>query len=222
MSLLIAVLAIVGFWPTYFGPLFAGTVTAPFIIHFHAAIFVGWLAVFFAQVSFAATGKMAWHLRLGRIAIAYGVVLIVVGLATGVTRAAERDPGADAQFLLNTIMDMVCFGIFFVVAVQYRRKPEIHKRAMIVAATMLLIAPTSRFWFLPELSLPAQIRPFYLFWLLPMLAAVAYDVTRRRLIHPVYVAGFITAFFRIFVPRTFGPTDAWAGIADRIFRFWLG
>lgn len=221
LTLLITFLGILGFWPTYFGPLLAGSVSAPFIIHFHATVFVGWLAIFIAQVAFAASGRMAWHFRLGRAAIVYGVFLIIVGLATGVIRAAEREPGADAQFLMNTTMDMVVFGIFFVVAVVYRRKPQIHKRAMIVAATMLLIAPASRYWFLPELTLPFGIRAYYPLWLLPMIVGVAYDAIRHRMLHAIYIAGFVAAFFRIFIPRTYGMADWWVVIADRTFNFWL-
>jgi hypothetical protein len=222
LGALIVFLGILGFWPTYFGPLLAGTVSAPFIIHFHAAVFVGWLVIFIAQVLFAAAGRMAWHFRLGNAAIYYGVFLIIVGLMTGVIRAAERAPGADAQFLINTTMDMVVFGIFFGWAVVCRRKPQIHKRAMIVAATMLLIAPASRFWFLPDLALPFGIRPFYPLWLLPMFAGVVYDVLRHRLIHAVYIAGFVAAFFRIFIPRMYGTADWWVAIADRTFAFFLG
>ena len=40
LALFITLIAFVGFWPTYFGKLLAGTVSAPLIIHIHAAVFV--------------------------------------------------------------------------------------------------------------------------------------------------------------------------------------
>src|SRR5687768_8017870 len=41
IAVLAIVIAAVGFWRTYFGPLLAGGVDKPAIIHFHAAIYVG-------------------------------------------------------------------------------------------------------------------------------------------------------------------------------------
>jgi hypothetical protein len=46
MALLAVLVAAVGFWPTYFGPLLAGTLDKPAVIHVHAAVFVTWLGLF--------------------------------------------------------------------------------------------------------------------------------------------------------------------------------
>ena len=48
-------LALVGFWPTYFGPLFAGRLNATRIVHVHAMVQVLWLALFLTQITLAAT-----------------------------------------------------------------------------------------------------------------------------------------------------------------------
>jgi hypothetical protein len=45
LSVLMAIIAIVGFWPRYFGPLVRGTLVQPLLIHVHAAVFTGWLVV---------------------------------------------------------------------------------------------------------------------------------------------------------------------------------
>ena len=49
LALLAVVIAAVGFWPTYFGPLVAGAADKTPIIHLHAAVYVGWLALFVTQ-----------------------------------------------------------------------------------------------------------------------------------------------------------------------------
>ena len=90
LAVLAAVIAVVGFWPTYFGPLVAGIVDKAPIIHFHAAVYVGWLAIFITQAVLAATGRVAAHMKLGRFAIGYGVLVIVVGLLTAFARFAVR------------------------------------------------------------------------------------------------------------------------------------
>jgi hypothetical protein len=71
LSLFIGLIALVGFWATYFGPLVGGTLAQPRIIHMHAVVFTGWLALFSIQVVLAATGRVRWHLAVGRIGIAY-------------------------------------------------------------------------------------------------------------------------------------------------------
>lgn len=38
VAVLAAAIALVGFWPSYFGPLLARTVDKPVILHFHAAV----------------------------------------------------------------------------------------------------------------------------------------------------------------------------------------
>ena len=144
LAVLATVIAVVGFWPTYFGPLVAGTVDKTPIIHFHAAVYVGWLAIFMTQAALAATGHVAAHMKLGRFAIGYGVLVIAVGLITAFARFAVRVRAGEVVAaqgqLFGPLLDMLVFAPLFAAAVYYRRKPELHKRLMVVATTSLLIA----------------------------------------------------------------------------------
>src|SRR5262245_1316275 len=45
LALLMAAIAIVGFWRTYFGALFTGTSRSEWFFHLHAAIFMGWIGI---------------------------------------------------------------------------------------------------------------------------------------------------------------------------------
>jgi len=49
MSLWMAVITVVGFWPTYFRPLLAGTLDLKPILEIHAVIFTGWMVLLVAQ-----------------------------------------------------------------------------------------------------------------------------------------------------------------------------
>lgn len=188
LSLLSALIVFVGFWPSYFGPLLAGSAEHPLIIHFHAAVFTGWLLVFIAQSVFAAVGRIDLHRKLGNFMIGYGVLLIVVGWTTAfATFAMKVRAGApDAFFVVAPVLDMLVFPSFFAAAIYYRRKPELHKRLMIVASTALMMAAVIRMRFLGS---PQVLWPEYLVWVSPVLIAMAYDFVRYRLVHPVYVIG---------------------------------
>ena len=183
--------ALVGFWPSYFGPLLAGSVSTPAIIHFHAAVYVGWLAIFLTQAVLAATGRVSAHMKLGRFAIGYGVLVIAAGLLVTLGMFVLRvRAGAVAEAqgrLFGPLLDMVVFAPVFAAAVHYRRKPELHKRLMIVATTVLLIAAVGRIPFPAELRIPLVM----LVWSLPIVLAMAHDFWRHRRVHPVYVGGLV-------------------------------
>ena len=150
LSALMALIVAVGFWPTYYGPLVRLTLAQPPLIHVHAIVFTGWLALFSAQAVFAANGRLQWHLRLGRVGIAYGVLLVIVGLTTGVLRSAALPRGGQAEELLYVaFVDMLVFASFFGAAIRFRRRPDVHKKLMTVAATTLLVAAVGRNPYLP-------------------------------------------------------------------------
>lgn len=81
---------------------------------------------------------------------------------------------------------MVLFGAFFGAAIVQRRRPETHKRLIVVATVALILPGTGRL-VLGVLGL----QPFLvvLVWLSPLLIAMGYDVVTRRCIHPVYLIG---------------------------------
>ncbi len=215
VSLLMGLIVIVGFWPTYFGPLMLGTISQPILIHLHATVFTGWLVLFLTQVVLAASGRVAWHVRLGRVGTGYGVLVVIVGLLTGISRSAHRfQLGLGGEHLLFVaIADMTVFSIFFGAAIAFRRRPQVHKRLMMVAATMLLVAAASRMAFLPLLSMRQAV------WVSPILLAMAYDFRAQRVIHPVYLIGLAAFFVRALSPGILADTDTWSSVAHWLTGF---
>ena len=207
LSVLVTTIAFVGFWPTYFGPLLAGTVDKLPVIHVHAAIYVGWLAIFIAQATFAATRRMDLHVRLGNIGIGYGVLVIVMGVTVAISMFAVRVHAGnieEAQMrLVAPLLDMVFFAPLFAAAVRLRRKPEIHKRLMIVATTVLLVAAVGR------MSFVGRPWPLLLVWGSPLLLGAAYDIVRRRAVPWIYLLGIVAIVARAFGARLVGETGMW-------------
>lgn len=212
LSLLMACIAIVGFWPRYFGPLVLGTLVQPLLIHLHATVFTGWLVLFFLQAYFAATKRLPLHMAVGKIGIWYGGLLILVGLTTAAMRAAESPPGRAEQLLFVSVADMVVFGGFFAAAIWYRRKPRIHRPAMVVAATALLVAAISRMTFLPA-SVPIRLT----LWALPILIAMAIEFRQARRVDPIYLLGLAVFVVRRYSPPVIAPTAAWGSFAHWVF-----
>jgi hypothetical protein len=207
LSLLVTAIAFVGFWPTYFGPLVTGNVDKLPVIHVHAAVYVGWLAIFVAQASFAAAKRMDLHVRLGNFAIGYGVLVIVMGVTVAISMFAVRVHAGQiedaAGRLVAPLSDMVFFTPLFATAVWLRRKPEIHKRLMIVATTVLLVAAVGRMTFV------GRPWPMLLVWGSPLLLGAAYDIVRRRAIPWIYVLGVVVIAARMFGTAPVRESAVW-------------
>src|SRR5262245_12556425 len=207
-------IVVVGFWPSYFGPMLRGNVARPLVIQLHGLVFVGWMALLVTQVVLAMRGRVDLHRKVGRYGIAYGWLVLAMGIVVGPAASVihiaagewTRDRGAG--FLLVTFGDMVLFGGFFIAAVAYRRRPEIHKRLMIAATVALLFAAVGRMRFIAP-PVAAVV------WLSPMFVGMAFDWASRRRVHPVYLIAtpvlFIGATRVLFL-----ASEAWLGIGRPI------
>jgi len=212
LSVVMALIAIVGFWPRYFGPLVLGTLVQPLLIHIHATVFTGWLVLFFLQAYFAATKRIQLHMTLGRLGIWYGLLLIVVGLTTGMVRAAAAPPAQAPRLLYVSVADMAMFGGFFAAAIWFRKKPKVHRPAMVVAATALLVAAVGRMTFLPP---NGAIR--LAIWSLPILIAMAFEFRKTGRVHPIYFLGLGVFVIRRYSVPVIIATDAWGSFARWVF-----
>jgi hypothetical protein len=65
MSLLLAVLAVVGFSRTVNDNLFHAAPPRPFLLWIHGAAFAGWVAFFILQSTLVRVHKVSWHRFLG-------------------------------------------------------------------------------------------------------------------------------------------------------------
>jgi hypothetical protein len=211
VGVFMAVMALVGFWSSYFGPLMTGTVDVVPVLNVHAAVYSGWLILFVCQAILAANGKIRLHRKLGQLGIYYGLALVPVGVFTAFSLFVSRVQAGlveQARFaLLPPLVDMVGFPILLAAAVVYRAKPEIHKRLMVVATTLLLTAATARMQFL---GTPVPLHLFIPVWLLPIAAAMTYDFVKKRMIHPVYLIGLASLAAMRLIKPIIASTEAWA------------
>ena len=219
-TILIVVIAFIGFWPSYFGPALKGTVHVPPLIHLHAVIYVTWLALFATQVALAATNRVKLHMQLGRWIMAYGVLVVIGGLLAAAqgfgTRLATEEVFRAQRWLFGILRDLVFFVLFLIPGWIYRGKPEIHKRLMIMATAILVLPAVSRMSFL---GTPVPLWKFMLVWPIPVYLLMIHDFYKKRIIHPVYVIGLAAMLtMRLILP--FGNSRAWQSIAAWITAFY--
>jgi hypothetical protein len=204
ISLLVAAIALAGFWPKYFSKMAVLAPDSPWYIHLHAAVFSGWIAILFTQSWLAANGKLRLHRRLGAWFFAYGLVVILVAWLTAFQvfwgRMAEGDYAVARNGLYVPFTDLLYFAPVLLAAWIYRTRPEIHKRLIVVATTVLLIAGAHRF-IGNYVGAPPSIPLVLLLWLSPIFLGMAFDWIRSRRVHAVYLIGIAVVLAMKFRPR---------------------
>jgi len=224
--------AVVGFAPTYWVPLFRGTLRVPAIAHVHAAVFYGWTLLFMVQTWLAAKRKLTRHREWGVVGVALATTMVFVGMAAAITslKQSTADGFGDAArpFAIIPVSGLVFFVALFALALMEVRQLEIHKRLMLVATVSLLQAAVGR-WFLlfvaPVLAggEPVSVPPVFVTIMpgllsdLLIVAAMVHDRRTRGRVHPVYWAsgGALVALQILRVPLS--ATAAWTQVAH-----WLG
>ena len=217
IAVLATVMAFIGFWPSYFGLLLKGTVHEPLLIHVHGALHVGWLALFAAQIVLAATGRVAQHVKIGNWVVGYAIVVIVVGLMVAFETAgadvAAGEVARGQRRLFGFLREVVFFAAFIAAGWAYRRKPQIHKRLMVVAMTIVLVPAVGRMTFV---GTPPSLAGWMLVWPLPVYVAMLHDYATKRLIHPVYVIGWLAMLLeRLVLPLR--ESEPWMALSAWFF-----
>ena len=208
--------AIGGFWPQYFAAVTgrAPAATAQFwLIHVHAALFTIWLLLYISQASLIMTGHARVHLRMGPWLAAYGFAIAAVGLYTAGLLAnrlgvRENDFEAAAQFVFFPVIDMVYFAGFLAAAVAYRKRPDLHKRAMFVATFSIAVVGLGRLVGRTGFESALLWQPLNL---APLLIAIAYDLFVCRKFYSVLVIGLVVHLIRLNADA-FVKTEAWLPI----------
>src|SRR6266850_4275917 len=150
MSIAVVVTVFAGFAPTYYlRPRFTTTPLMP-LLHLHGLVFTSWIALFLIQTTLVAAHRTDIHRRLG---IAGGVIatlVVMVGLSTAIIRASQgaAPPGVGGPsplaFLVVPLGDMLVFAILVGSGFYYRRRPDVHKRLMLLATVSILTAAIAR------------------------------------------------------------------------------
>jgi hypothetical protein len=185
MSLLIPAVVVYGFSFTVGKNLIHPVIPRPLILYIHAAVFSGWLLFFMLQSALVRSNNVHWHRRAGWFGAALGVVIPVLGVSTSITMGRfnilRLHSTRAESALMIPLFDMVAFTGTFALAIYWRKKPEFHRRLILVATCALTAASFGRF---PKWLLPSEL--FYGGVDLLILLGVVRDMIVNRSIHRVY------------------------------------
>ena len=193
VALLIAVAVAYGFSQTISQNLISPPVARPWILYVHAAIYFAWVVLFVAQAVLIQARNLRFHRWLGWVGFLLGCSIPVVGIGTALAMGkfnldhGLRSAEEAAAFLAVPINDMIGFTISFVLAIRWRRKPEHHRRLMLIASSCLTAAAFVRFPFVWN-AFPMALK-WYAGVDALLLLGVCRDFVVNRRVHSVYLYG---------------------------------
>jgi hypothetical protein len=176
----------------------------PPVLHVHAILMGSWLLLLLAQTTLMATGRRAFHMKLGVVAAVLAPAIVVTGLvlvptmyqagwaaahAANPALAADAVP-AEMAFRTNIALNQIRGGVLFPIVVAIgllarRRDAGLHKRMMILASVLPLGAAISRIVWLPT-TVPVSGLSIDLLPLLVVAPMFAWDLYRLRRVHRAY------------------------------------
>jgi hypothetical protein len=223
MTVAFVLVVFAGFARTYYlRPYFSTPQLRP-LLHLHGLVFTSWIVLLLAQTVLVAAGRTAVHRRLGWAGAVIAVLMILVGTTTAVVRAKEgaAPPGAASPlaFLTIPLGDMLIFTLLVAAGFYYRRRPDVHKRLMLLATIAILPAAVARLPF----DFMQQLGPFAFLWLpdLFIIVCLLYDLFTRARPHRATVYGGLLIIVSHPLRFVVGNTQAWLSFAKWLTD-WVG
>jgi hypothetical protein len=224
MAILLCVVVVIGFTPTYFG---AGVMRAPLpntLLHVHGAAFSLWMILYVVQTALISAKKVAWHRTFGTIAFCLPPIMIVLGAVAGIdaiVRGVQIGPLDPLTSSAIPLIGISAFAVLISASWRARRRPDAHKRLILLATASLTEAAFGRF-------------PWYRIGMPPAAGAVtgigifvvlllAYDLFSLRRVHRSTMWAGPTIFLVSALSVPIGMTPPWHAFAGFLLHhvaFW--
>lgn len=153
MTLLMAVFVFGGFGMTYWYPLANGTLRpAPPVVHLHGAVYFCWMILLVAQPLLVNARNVALHRSVGTFGIALATSVLFMGMVITLLGAAGGRENPSANYyhgIYLGFMAVLGFGTLFTLAIRNVRRPDIHRRLILLAMLPILPPGIHRFYMVP-------------------------------------------------------------------------
>ncbi len=215
---LLLLINLIGFSSTYFLKEFLGTPELPLRTHIHGGIFTSWFVLFLVQTALISRRNFKIHRRVGIVGSMLAIAMVISGLIMiyeGAMVYHDPDSGVTlemtATFVWANLVLLSAFAIFVTLGISLRRRPEAHKRLMLLASLSMMLQSLARIGKIPLLQLVEPV------WLneviiglgglfLLLLTLVVFDVVIRRRPHPASLWGAPLLLVSIIFAAVIVPT----------------
>jgi hypothetical protein len=190
-----------------------------FLVRAHGLVMFAWVGVFFTQVFLVARHRVDLHRRLGIFGAALALLVVIIGTYTTIVAARlggdHLPPGMPVvPFLSLSLLLLLAFAVLVGTGLAMRRRPDIHKRLILLGTVALLDAALARFI---AAYTHSSITPMAARNLL-VLTCIAVDTLRCRRLHPAFVAGGLLLLAHPYLSMWLAGTSAWTHFAKWVLR----
>ncbi len=164
------------------------TFYSPLVVHAHALTFMGWVAIFVTQATLGARGMVEQHRKLGRIAIAWlGLMIVMAFVVTIRMVRAGNVPFffRPQHFLVFDPLNVLVFTGFVLFAVSKRQQRDWHVRLQLGAMALLMGPAFGRLLPMPLLAPHAYEAAEAACALFPLIG-MGIDLKRSGRVHPAW------------------------------------
>lgn len=203
---------------SFFAAMGISSFHAPVSVHIHAILFMGWVLLFVSQVSFAATGSLALHRKLGWLAVGWALTMVIVGTLTTVwsaQKAAVPFFFLPAQFLLMNPLSIILFAALLIGGVAKRRNREWHPRLIICGMAAIMGPSFGRLLPAPLLMYSMLTAVFIGMFAFPI-AGIVRDKLRYGHVHSAWWVGLGSLILLQVATETLCRSDFAAKIYDDV------
>jgi hypothetical protein len=190
----------------------------------HGLAVAAWFVMFFIQSLLISTRNRRLHFKLG-----WGA--IVVGLAVAITgpwvafRSVQVTPSQFhffgllySRFLLVMFTEIALYVTFLAVGIFTRKKPKIHRSAMVLASFCLLTGATARMPFLyPIFGTTGWIALFGPVFCLGAVLLIVRSILNRSL-DRWFAAGYAVWVLMLIASEKLALTDTWSAVSAAILK----
>jgi len=211
--------AFVGFAPSYYLSSLTGAPAVSPLVHLHAFVFSAWIILYVTQVSLVAGGRTDWHRSLGAAGAGLAILVLILGVTVAIQSGRTGGGGPQRNqtvFLIFPLTNISLFAGFCLFAVRARRRPQIHKRLMLLATLSLVVTPLARISRMAGLPFSPPAVGGMLLSDVVLVALLVFDWQTRGRPHKVTLAAgslyLVSQPLRVLI----GHTAAWQGLAHRM------
>ncbi len=204
-----AVIVATGFARTYYLRFLFHTPVLPPLVQLHGVIMTLWCIGFIVQTWLIEARQIRLHQRLGIGMAALAAMVVMLGeilTVIGVAREGRLHHIGKFHFLLGiNSVNLLLFAVFVGLGIAFRRRPDRHKRLMVLAAITLLAPAIARIVLLFTHNPLPQFLAFYTCFLV----CITVDTLRQRRIHPVFAIGALAVIAAFQLSYFAVQTSAW-------------
>jgi hypothetical protein len=199
-------------------------------------LFTAWPLFLLWQTTLVATGRTARHRTWGLAGVSLATAMVCAGFAVAnaalATRLLAGMGDAARAFHIVTMSMLMLFGGFVAIAIATVKRPEIHKRMMLLATISILPPAIARLFFAVMVGIGPGLRPGNgpprsVESVMPsaliadalILVCILYDMRKRGRPHPAYLIGGSVILGVQLLRIPLSVTPGWYAIADWLARF---